>query len=443
MLQLESSRKKSLLTFAYGAHVLLPSLIWSVVFHGFFICIEPLFFVLLEGRLRTNIIRVMKTLWCGLFIIGLLATWNIPPHSYRFYLDVVLLSSPAVVLLGLASIVALLTVFVFGSGAGTSSRVSCRTQLIAGSVLLILKLMLAWGVVISNPLRQALVTPAQTADKVIIRSIISKPGSSGPISGPTFFNFVKSQTTTPPKIVLMVVESWGESANSLQQIANGLQDHGVKVVKFGFSAYQGATLQGEIRELCSQQIQLRNDFLLSDLRSECAPAYFARMGYRVLGMHGYKKEFYSRDLIWEKLGTAERYFDSDLKSLKRCAGPFSGVCDTNLIRYGTHLASGPEKTFLYLMTLSSHEPLPSPEVDADARYFADIETVTTTQVVARNAIASLVAELDSNSHGPCTLAYVVGDHQPPSAAAAGVLEADKVPFIAVSFNCGSAKPVPG
>jgi hypothetical protein len=212
----------------------------------------------------------------------------------------------------------------------------------------------------------------------------------------------------------MVVESWGESANSLQQIANGLQDHGVKVVKFGFSAYQGATLQGEIRELCSQQIQLRNDFLLSDLRSECAPAYFARMGYRVLGMHGYKKEFYSRDLIWEKLGTAERYFDSDLKSLKRCAGPFSGVCDTNLIRYGTHLASGPEKTFLYLMTLSSHEPLPSPEVDADARYFADIETVTTTQVVARNAIASLVAELDSNSHGPCTLAYVVGDHQPPS-----------------------------
>lgn len=428
------------MAFAYSLRVLIPSLIWSAVFHGFFLCIDPLFFVLFEGRIKSSAIKILKTLWCMLFIISLLAGWNILPLSYSFYLDVVSQSSPAMVVLGLACLLLLLAVYVFSGSAKPASPASRHFQLIAGSGLLILKLILVLGAPTSNSWRQALVTPAHQSAKVITQSISGgEHGSSGPITGPTFFSFIRRQPAPPPKVVLMLVESWGESAVSLRQIANGLREHRIEIVEAGFSDYQGATLQGEFRELCSQNIPLRGDLLLSDLKSECAPAYFARKGYRVVGMHGFKKEFYSRDLIWKKLGTQERYFYDSLKELERCFGPFTGVCDNDLIRHGTRLVSGAEKTFLYLLTLSSHEPLPSQLVPPDTRYFANIDTVTSTQVVTRNAITSLVAALDNESHGQCTVAYVVGDHQPPSAVAAGLFEPSKVPFLVMSFHCDSPK----
>jgi hypothetical protein len=427
-------------SFAYVLRILIPSFIWSAMFHGFFVCIEPLFFMLLEDRFRPRTIRVLRTLWCILFSISLLANWNILPLSYVFYFDVVLLGSPIKVMLSLACVLLLLGFYIFSGTADITSRKSRRFQLSAGLVMLILKLALVWSAPILSQLRHAIITPSELAGKVIEQSISSSSQSfSGPIAGPTFLNLVKRQSSLPPKVVLMVVESWGESARSLGQIEGGLQAHGIKIVESGFTTYQGSTLQGEFRELCSQNIRLHGDFLLSDMNSECAPGYFQRMGYRVLGMHGYKKDFYSRDLIWKKLGIQERYFDDSMKNLDRCNGPFTGVCDSDLIRHGTRLASGPERTFLYLLSLSSHEPLPTPLVAADTHYFTDIDTVTGTQVVARNAVASLVAALDTDRNGACTLAYIVGDHQPPSAVAGGMLDPQKVPFLALSFHCDAAK----
>jgi hypothetical protein len=59
-----------------------------------------------------------------------------------------------------------------------------------------------------------------------------------------------------------------------------------------------------------------------------------------------------------------------------------------------------------------------------------------TQVVARRAVSDLVVELERKPERPCTLVYIAGDHQPPSASSqGGVFQNDQVPFLAFTYNC--------
>ncbi|PHV33805.1 hypothetical protein CSQ94_11315 [Janthinobacterium sp. BJB312] len=106
-----------------------------------------------------------------------------------------------------------------------------------------------------------------------------------------------------------------------------------------------------------------------------------------------------------------------------------------MISYGIDLIRHKDKAFLYMLSLSSHEPVASSMLEVPTQYFRDIDAIEDSQIVARNAIGSMVATLSISADLGCTEAYIVGDHQPPSAVNSEQFPANQVPYMRMSFHC--------
>jgi hypothetical protein len=313
-----------------------------------------------------------------------------------------------------------------------------NTLLWFGFAAFLAKLLIAIVTPATGNWHQYLISPITVATRLLSEDIRKNQAESVEgTPGETFNTFLRHEKNLPPKIILMVVESWGETRPALARVARELRGNGLDVVKAGFTVFQGSTLSGEFRELCSKYI-LPTDGLQDKFSSlDCAPALLSRKGYEVWGVHGYDSDFYARKTFWHRFGLLHRVFRDELNGLERCAGPFNGVCDDALIKKGIELVDANKGlSFLYLLTLSSHEPLASGMLEKRGDHFGSIEVAHPTQVVTRRAISTLVDELKSRKDYPCTLAYVVGDHQPPSASSKhDIFPSNLVPYIAFSYNC--------
>ncbi|ATD63387.1 hypothetical protein CNX70_26925 [Janthinobacterium svalbardensis] len=416
--------------------MLLPSIIWSFAFGRLYICIEPLFFPYLEKRLKPWLSLLIKIIWVFIFLISMLANWNIRPNSYHFYLFAVIGNTPTPVLITCFLFVSVMLFFIFSDIYRKSSLGFRKYALIIGIFLLILKSAMSIFDVGSASLRKMIITPSPFAIKTLFTDDSShEKNFLGKTTEPTFLNHIKGTEKMPRKMVLLVVESWGESQASLVSVKKRLQRDGVRVREAGFTDYHGSTMQGEIRELCSQYIRLNSDTNFSSVADNCAPAYMKKMGYEVFGVHGYQKMFYARDTVWKHLGIDNAYFQPEMQQLNTCPGPFAGICDEDMITYGIDLIRQEDKAFLYMLSLSSHEPVASSMLEDPTQYFRDIDAIGDSQIVARNAIGSMVATLSMSADLGCTEAYIVGDHQPPSAVNSEQLPANQVPYIRMSFHC--------
>jgi phosphoglycerol transferase MdoB-like AlkP superfamily enzyme len=235
----------------------------------------------------------------------------------------------------------------------------------------------------------------------------------------------------------MLVESWGETRDGLAAIAGEIQNRGFQTVKYGFASYRGATLSGEFRELCAKYVQPSDGLLDEVANLHCAPRYLRDRGYQVMGVHGYQASFYARSTFWTRFGIDNQVFGDKFESQPTCPGPFPGVCDENLIRTSIDMLDNSAKpSFVYMLTLSSHEPLDPRALEARAKHFNEIKVVHPTQIVTRRAISALMVRLEARHGAACTLVYIVGDHQPPSASARGnIFEPGKVPYVAFKQSC--------
>ncbi|MDX8120283.1 hypothetical protein SKZ59_00735 [Janthinobacterium sp. GMG2] len=416
--------------------MLLPSIIWSFAFGRIYICIEPLFFPYMEKRLKPWLSLLIKTVWFFVFLISILANWNIRPNAYNFYFFTVMGNAPTPVLVTCFLFVAVMSFFVFSDIYRRSSLGFRKFALIIGVFLLILKSIMSMFDVGPTSLRKAIITPSPFAIKTLfLDDISSDKNFLGKTAEPTFLNHIKGAEKMPQKMVLMVVESWGESQASLVSVKKRLQRDGVKVLDSGFTDYHGSTMQGEIRELCSQYIKLDSGTNFSSVADNCVPAYMKNKGYEVFGVHGYQKMFYARDTVWKHLGIDNAYFQPEMRQLNTCPGPFAGICDEDMITFGIELIRHEDKAFLYMLSLSSHEPVASSMLETPTQYFRDIDAIGDSQIVARNAIGSMVATLSMSTDMGCTEAYIVGDHQPPSAVNSEQLPANQVPYMRMSFHC--------
>lgn len=416
--------------------MLLPSLIWSFAFGSIYVCVEPLFFPYLEKRFKSWVSFAIKFVWIFIFLVSILSNWNIRPSSYEFYLFTVLGNSPAPILIICFLFFLVMFFFLYSDAYRKTSLGFRRIEFFIGIFLISLKgILLVLNVGVSE-VRNKIITPSPFAIKTLISdNFFNKENSLGKTSEPTFLNHVKSESSMPAKMVLMIVESWGESHGSLVAVEKKLKSRGVKVLKSGFTDYHGSTMQGEIRELCSEYIQFDASTNFSAMADSCAPAYMKNKGYEVFGVHGYQKMFYARDSVWKSLGIDHAYFQPELSKLKTCPGPFRGICDEDMINFGVDLIRQQDMAFLYMLSLSSHEPIASGMPEASVQYFQDMEKIGDSQLVARNAIGFLVDTLSASTELGCTEAYVVGDHQPPSAVNSGQLSEGLVPYIRMSFHC--------
>lgn len=418
------------------AWILGPSVLWSFVFRQVFFCIDPLL-IHPVGKLVPRWLRLLlRALWILGFAGALLFAWNITPQSYAFYWQEALPFSPASVWLSLGVTLAFLGWFLLYRTNEREPILVARSMLCAGVVLLALKALSTLGLLQLGWVQDYVRSPVLGFGKMLAEMRHDEEAPVSEAYGPTFYAFVRAQPMLPPKIVLMVVESWGETTESLQQMVAAMRNERVRVVASGLTTYRGSTLSGEFRELCAKDLMPTGDAERRSSTIECAPALLERKGYQVTGVHGYKRFFYARGTFWTRFGLHRAEFREELAGLPQCPGPFEGVCDTDLIRRGVDLLDQDGKRFVYLLTLSSHEPIPPSALQVPGALFRDIHVVHPAQVVTRRAVSDLVLALDSKPAQPCTLVYVAGDHQPPSATGRhGMFEKSKVPFLAFTYNC--------
>jgi hypothetical protein len=278
-----------------------------------------------------------------------------------FYWHEALPFTPPNVLVSMAVAALLLLWLQFYRGEYESARLS-RTLAVAGLVLLGVKVIASVSLPDVQWIRQNLKSPAISLARAVYSLDYSLDNNiQAPLKGTpaaTFNAFVRGQQPLPSKVVVMLVESWGERSDSLKQMGSSIQGERLRIVGSGFTTYHGSTLSGEFRELCSRYLSPSDELKNEAFRLDCAPTFLQRQGYRTSGLHGYQKEFYARGALWDRFGLSDRLFRGDLQDLERCPGPFEGICDTALIKRGIAVLdrdAGP--SFVYMLTLSSHEPL--------------------------------------------------------------------------------------
>jgi len=419
------------------AWVAIPSLIYSLVVHNLVICIDPFVVQAVERILPSRPRIALRIGWLFSFGVGLLSAWNILPGSYAFYWNEALPFTPTKVVVSVAVVSLLLLWLQFHRGAQYQSIRFSRAVALIGVILFAVKASAGIGLTDYGWIRQNLKSPALGLMRTVF---YMSSGSQAPVNGTpalTFNAFVRGKQPLPPKVVVMLVESWGERPETLKQMGSSLQSGRLRMLDSGFTTYRGSTLSGEFRELCSQYLSPSDDLKNGDFRLDCAPAFLQRQGYRTFGLHGYQKAFYARNTFWNRFGIADRLFNDNLPGLEQCPGTFEGICDTALIKRGIDLLNRDSGlSFVYMLTLSGHEPLVQSALIQPSAHFKGIGVVHPTQIVSRRAISDLVVELERKQDRPCTLVYIAGDHQPPSASSqSGVFQNNQVPFLTFTYNC--------
>lgn len=235
---------------------------------------------------------------------------------------------------------------------------------------------------------------------------------------PTMASIVAADPHPPSRILSVAVESWGQLRNPradaamIEPLLSILHDR-YAIVQDGPHRFYGATLAGEVRELCGL-IQTggvpHGDDQYRQLR-HCLPAKLAERGYRTIAFHGNAGSFYRRTRFYPMMGFMEhRHYEQmrpNVASL--CSYLFVGICDRDAARIAVAALDRDRRTFVHLMTLDTHLPLPS--ATGICLSDPDPEFCTYRRSIARTlqAIATAVQE---SSHPP-DMIFLYGDHAPP------------------------------
>lgn len=430
------------------AWLFIPSLLWSLFLHFPALCIDPLVFPLVERRLPPKFVPFGRVVWVAVFVITLLMAWNIGPGTYAFYLREALPFTPRYVLGALCFATVLLIWFTLASNVSEKMGRWYMWVLLAGILLFAIKAMAVSELIYSPSIRRQIRSPVMGSVRLLFTALgknANRSWASTETPEYTFDSFVKHQQSLPPRIVFMLVESWGEKRDTLAALADDIQGEGFRIVRYGLTSFRGSTLSGEFRELCAKYVLPSGELMDEMGKLQCAPQYLVGKNYQVIGLHGYQSSFYARSTFWARFGIKNSVFGDKLKNQPQCPGPFPGTCDESLIRKGIDMLDdtrGP--AFTYILTLSSHEPVDPAALIQHGKYFNEIKVDHPTQLVTRRAISALLARLKERREPECTLVYLAGDHQPPSASArGGIFETGKVPYLAFTQNCPANQALDG
>lgn len=227
------------------------------------------------------------------------------------------------------------------------------------------------------------------------------------------------------KVLLIISESWGTPRT--QQMQDDMYEQIIKrkaQLEFFESSYfdfEGATVQGEMRELC--QLNLRGFALSRSPDSEfsgCLPNQFKNSGYHTIAMHGTSGKLYDRFSWYGKAGFKETIFGENLIGMHRCAA-FSGVCDDELAskvipeKFRQHQN---DKLFFYWLTLTSHQPYEFDDIRGGKRFDCQRYGMKPKGDICHNAqlqtqFLDSIAQLIDKPEMKGTEIIIVGDHMPP------------------------------
>lgn len=227
------------------------------------------------------------------------------------------------------------------------------------------------------------------------------------------------------KILYIIAESWGSLKNNevdkqiVQNIMN--QKNDLQFIKTGSFYTMGATVAGELRELCSMEL-MNNGFAFSSLNSsafsKCLPNQLSRKNYKTIALHGANGVLYDRKDWYKNAGFQDVLFGENFIGLQRCKA-FNGICDENLFNVvrNKFRENSNGKLFFYWMTLTSHSPYVEKDI-YNRRINCEKFAINSNGEMCRNinlhaqffdGLAKLIQKPEMKG----VEVVVVGDHQPP------------------------------
>jgi Sulfatase len=263
----------------------------------------------------------------------------------------------------------------------------------------------------------------------------------GTFPGATMKSDLASLAQPPDRVLSVAVESFGlahEPSFNAQilapLIARVSGSYGVEVRRH---AYHGATLAGEIRELCGLKISgTPTTAEASRLRGTCLPAQLSARGFATLGIHGNSRFFYNRGELYPTIGFAKELFYANLLADRRSVcktRAFSGICDRDALAAALDFGRENSRSFVHVMTLDSHFPLGSRtpgDRDCPAGQVAPTDELCLYSNQMAKVMDTIGQAIASAAVKP-DLVYIYGDHAPPYAIASdrAFFDRKNVPFI--------------
>ena len=241
-------------------------------------------------------------------------------------------------------------------------------------------------------------------------------------------------------VVVVVVESMGrlqDEAAYRREFSTfsdpNLQQH-YRVTE-GSVPFDGATVAGEMRELCHLDTGVHIQDRTFAGQPPCLPEQFRQLGYQTVAFHGFRGRMFQRRTWYPKLGFEETNFLREMKDVPRCNGIFFGVCDQAIAglmeqRLVDKTAAHAPPQFLYWMTLNGHLPVDiarAPKQPCPIQADKDV----CAQLAYTEEVLAAVKNLALDPRIGHTAIVVVGDHAPPyiSIAQRNLFNDSSVPFV--------------
>jgi len=221
------------------------------------------------------------------------------------------------------------------------------------------------------------------------------------------------------KMLLIVNESWGLSAPDVQRaVLSPFIDHENRYqsVEWGGLPFNGATVAGELRELCRTW---PNHFNLKGVErgfENCFPNKLVEEGYNTMAMHGAVGIMYDRVYWYPRAGFQRSLFFESKPWKTRCYS-FPGVCDSELMgEVGAYFQKN-DKAFVYWLTLNTHAIYDNRDLEVDVFDCESFDIPHDTQTCRNLKLQAqffynLSVLMDRPSMKGVSV-IVVGDHEPP------------------------------
>lgn len=228
----------------------------------------------------------------------------------------------------------------------------------------------------------------------------------------------------PEKMLLVLAESWGVPHDErLQQaLLRPLKAVASGGLKQGELSFFGATLAGELRELC---LLSPNHFNLASVKEgfeDCLPNLLREQGYRTASMHGAVSLMYDRKDWYPKVGFEERIFFESREWPQRCYS-FPGACDLDLREAARDFLVQDGQRFMYWLTLNSHAVYDVRDIRTDVfdcgSFSISVESLECRNLKLQAQFFTGLADLLASEGLKGVAVLVVGDHAPALARVQG------------------------
>lgn len=254
-------------------------------------------------------------------------------------------------------------------------------------------------------------------------------GASAKLMNINSFGEKLQRESSRPNVVFVVVESWGQPVSEIvsRSLTSPYMEDGLKArytVTMGTVPFRGATVAGEVRELCGDTMGFGVISAPSSRLGNCLPRRLERAGYHTMSVHGFEATMFERNSWYGKVGFRETWFRSQLEAqgLPRCPGPFPGICDAAIADWigGRLDANAATPQFIYWLTLNSHLPIPVLNLVKNPPSCSGMDGLTDQAVCAWYKLIfnvhRSVSSLAMRETKRPTIFVIVGDHAPPFAS---------------------------